>query len=134
MFYIFVRDMKIIATYKEISSYIKKNYNINIELNYISDNKVTASGSIAGGLVSGNITVKVIEQRKSSIDISYSTTSIAIKLALLKLSIQGIDNLGDNKLAIRFGQMNGLKEIFKTLQLNNFEFLEEGVKIELIER
>ena len=126
--------MKIIATYKEISSYIKKNYNINIELNYISDNKVTALGSIAGGLVSGNITVKVIEQRKSSIDISYSTTSIAIKLALLKLSIQGIDNLGDNKLAIRFGQMNGLKEIFKTLQLNNFEFLEEGVKIELIER
>ena len=126
--------MKIIATYKEISSYIKKNYNINIELNYISDNRVTALGSIAGGLVSGNITIKIIDQRKSSIDISYSTTSMAIKLALLKLSTQGIDNLGDNKLAIRFGQMNGLKEIFKTLQLNNFEFLEEGVKIELIER
>ena len=128
--------MKIIATYNEISSYIKKNYNLDLNLTYVSPTEISTSGSLKLGLVpiSGSVNLRVVEMRKSSIDVKYMNASVAVKLGLSNLKVQGIDKLEGDKLAIRFGQMEGLKEIFKTLQLKNFTFTETGLTIEVVER
>jgi len=134
--FFFIRDMKIIATYNEISSYIKKNYNLDLNLAYISSTEISMSSSLSLGLVpiSGSVNLRVVEMRKSSIDVKYMNASVAVKLWLSNLKVQGIDRLDGNKLAIRFGQMEGIKEIFKTLQLKNFTFTETGLTIEVVER
>ena len=134
--FFFIRDMKIIATYNEISSYIKKNYNVDLNLTYISSTEISISSSLNLGLVpiSGSVNLGVVEMRKSSIDVKYMNASVAVKLWLSNLKVQGIDRLDGNKLAIRFGQMEGLKEIFKILQLKNFTFTETGLTIEVVER
>jgi hypothetical protein len=128
--------MKIIATYNEISSYIKKNYNLDLNLAYISSTEISMSSSLSLGLVpiSGSVNLRVVEMRKSSIDVKYMNASVAVKLWLPTLKVQGIDRLERDKFAIRFGQMEGLKEIFKTLQLKNFTFTESGLTIEVVER
>jgi len=134
--FFFIRDMKIIATYNEISSYIKKNYNLDLNLAYISSTEISMSSSLSLGLVpiSGSVSLRVVEMRKSSIDVKYMNASVAVKLWLSNLKVQGIDRLERDKFAIRFGQMEGLKEIFKTLQLKDFTFTETGLTIEVVER
>ena len=73
-------------------------------------------------------------RRKSSIDVKYGRTSIlGLVLSFLK-SIRGIDDLGEQTLDFRFGQMDGLGEVFKIMELVDLSFFETGIKIEIKER
>ena len=125
--------MKIEIFYSEVSNFIKKNHNIDLNISYKSPTKIHITGSKT--LINIDTDLEIVARRRSSIDVKHGITSLLglTVLSFLK-SIKGIEDLGEQTLAFRFGQMDGLGEIFKTLQLKNFTFTETGLIIEVVER
>ena len=125
--------MKIEIFYSEVSNFIKKNHNIDLNITYKSPTKVHVTGSKT--LIKIDTDLEIVARRKSSIDVKHGITSILglTVLSFLK-SIKGIDDLGEQTLAFRFGQMDGLEGVFKVMELVDLSFFETGIKIELKER
>ena len=129
MFFLFIQHMKIEILYSEISSYIKNTLGTNLNITYISPTRIQISQTIV------RADLIIVERRKSSIDVVGENLSVAAKLLLPRIeNIEGIDRLGGYKFAIRFGQMDVLKEFFKVMELVKVEFCETGIKIETKER
>ena len=125
--------MKIEIFYSEVSNFIKKNHNTDLNISYKSPTKVHVTGSKT--LINIDTDLEIMARRKSSIDVKYGITSLLglTVLSFLK-SIKGVDDLGEQTLAFRFGQMDGLGEVFKVMELVDFSFFETGIKIEINER
>lgn len=125
--------MKIEIFYSEVSNFIKKNHNIDLNITYKSPTKVHVTGSKT--LIKIDTDLEIVARRKSSIDVKHGLTSLLglTVLSFLK-NIKGIDDLGEQTLAFRFGQMDGLGEVFKVMELVDLSFFETGIKIELKER
>ena len=125
--------MKIEIFYSEVSNFIKKNHNIDLNISYKSPTKIHITGSKT--LINIDTDLEIVARRKSSIDVKHGITSILglTVLSFLK-SIKGIDDLGEQTLAFRFGQMDGLEGVFKVMELVDLSFFETGIKIELKER
>lgn len=129
MFFLFIQHMKIEILYSEISNYIKNTLGTNLNITYISPTRIQISQTIV------RADLIIVERRKSSIDVVGENLSVAAKLLLPRIeNIEGIDRLGGYKFAIRFGQMDVLKEFFKVMELVKVEFCETGIKIETKER
>ena len=125
--------MKIEIFYSEVSNFIKKNHYTDLNISYKSPTKVHVTGSKT--LINIDTDLEIMARRKSSIDVKYGITSLLglTVLSFLK-SIKGVDDLGEQTLAFRFGQMDGLGEVFKVMELVDFSFFETGIKIEIKER
>lgn len=129
MFFLFIQHMKIEILYSEISNYIKNTLGTNLNITYISPTRIQISQTIV------RADLIIVERRKSSIDVVGENLSVAAKLLLPRIeNIEGIDRLEGYKFAIRFGQMDVLKEFFKVMELVKVEFCETGIKIETKER
>lgn len=125
--------MKIEIFYSEVSNFIKKNHNIDLNISYKSPTKIHITGSKT--LINIDTDLEIVARRRSSIDVKHEITSLLglTVLSFLK-SIKGIDDLGERTLAFRFGQMDGLGEVFKIMELEGFRFFETGIMIEIKER
>lgn len=125
--------MKIEIFYSEVSNFIKKNHNIDLNISYKSPTKIHITGSKT--LINIDTDLEIVARRKSSIDVKHEITSLLglTVLSFLK-SIKGIDDLGERTLAFRFGQMDGLGEVFRIMELVDLSFFETGIKIEIKER
>lgn len=125
--------MKIEIFYSEVSNFIKKNHNIDLNISYKSPTKIHITGSKT--LINIDTDLEIVARRKSSIDVKHEITSLLglTVLSFLK-SIKGIDDLGERTLAFRFGQMDGLGEVFKIMELVDLRFFETGIIVEIKER
>ena len=125
--------MKIEIFYSEVSNFIKKNHNIDLNISYKSPTKVHVTGSKT--LMSIDTDLEIVAHRKSSIDVKHGITSfLGLTVLSLLRNIKGIDDSGEQTLTFRFGQMDGLGEVFKIMELVDFRFFETGIIIEIKER
>lgn len=125
--------MKIEISYSEVSNFIKKNHNIDLNISYKSPTKIHITGSKT--LINIDTDLEIVARRRSSIDVKHGITSLLglTVLSFLK-SIKGIDDLGEQTLAFRFGQMDGIGEVFKVMELVGLSFFETGIIVEIKER
>ena len=126
--------MQISLTYNELSSEIKKRTNLDIEMEYISWNKVKVTAYIKVPIIGRQgfgTTVEVVEFEGLTLNLkSPSDTLLDIASKFIKIEIPEYIKIEDSEIKVHLEEIDKLKKVFEAVRPTRLHFDENKVYLD----